>query len=121
VPPLLAASTESGSEAILPPPSTATLRSVETSQKLRFASMLATFAFARAREVGPHHLLHPYRKGHFQVIESLGFAIADGAIGEERGEAAAAGVKHGSLAANIEEGLLLTGKTRIRKILCRGA
>ena len=76
---------------------------------------------ARACEVGPHHLLHPYRKGHFQVIESLGFAIADGAIGEERGEAAAAGVKHGSLAANIEEGLLLTGKTRIREILCRGA
>ena len=47
--PLVARITASGSEARLPPPSIATLRSVEASQKFRLASMLATFALARAR------------------------------------------------------------------------
>ena len=50
---------------------------------------------ARACKVGAHHLLHADGKGHFEVIEALGLAIADGAVSEERGEAAAAGVKQG--------------------------
>ena len=47
---LLVAIAASGSEP-RPPPSMATLRSVEASQKFRLASMPATFALARSRAV----------------------------------------------------------------------
>src|SRR5262249_32936005 len=71
-------------------------------------------------KVGANHLLHPNRKGHFEVVEALSLAIANGPIGEEQSKAPAAGARQ-RLAATIEECLLLPGKARIRQILRRSA
>jgi hypothetical protein len=46
-----------------------------------------------AADVGAHHHLHADRQRHLQVVEALGLAVADGAVGEERGIAAPAGVE----------------------------
>ena len=60
-------------------------------------------------------------KPDLQMIKALRLAIADGAVGEERGKAVAAGGKQGSLAAYIEEAFLLAGETRLGQVLGRGA
>ena len=76
---------------------------------------------AGAGEVGAHHLLHADRQRDLQVVEALGLPVADGAVGEERGETAAAGVEQGRVAPDIEEGLLLAGEACLRQVLGGGA
>ena len=63
----------------------------------------------------------PIDSATLQVVEALGLAVADRAIGEERGEAAPAGVEQRRLAADVEEGLLLAGEARVGQVLGRGA
>jgi hypothetical protein len=45
-------------------------------------------------------------------VRSLGFAVADGAVSEEGGEAAAGCIEEGSFPADIKEACLLTGEAR---------
>jgi hypothetical protein len=63
----------------------------------------------------------PTEKRDLQMVEALRDAVADGAVGEQRGEAAPAGVKQRGLAPDVEVALLLAGKARRRQILGRGA
>ena len=76
---------------------------------------------ARTCKVRPHHLLHADGKAHFEMIEAHCLAIDDGAVGEEGGEAAAAGGKQGILTPYVKEAFLLTGKTRLGQVLGSGA
>ena len=76
---------------------------------------------ARTCEVRPHHLLHADGKAHLEMIEAHCLAIGDGAVGEEGGEAAAAGGKQGILTPYVKEAFLLTGKTRLGQVLGSGA
>ena len=48
-------------------------------------------------------------------------AIRDGAIREQRGKAALAGVEQGRMALDIQVGFLLPGKARVGQILGGGA
>ncbi len=70
--------------------------------------------------VGPHHIHDRDRKRHFQVIESVLVAIDDGAVGEQGGEAAAAGLEHRLFAAYVDVTVMLAGKAGIGKILRGG-
>ncbi len=54
------------------------------------------------------------------MVESLVDTIADGTVGEEGGKAALAGIDQLGLAADIQEGLLLTGEAGIGKVFRRG-
>lgn len=47
---------------------------------------------ATAREVGAHHLLYADAEGDLEMVEALVDSVAYGAVGEERHEAAQAGV-----------------------------
>ena len=51
------------------------------------------------------------------MVEAVVDAIDDGAVGEDRGEAAPAGFDQFGLAADVEIALVLTGKARRRQIL----
>jgi hypothetical protein len=51
------------------------------------------------------------------VIEPLVGAVADGAVGEERGEAGVHGAEKVLAAAHVEEGLLLAGERGVRQVL----
>ena len=55
------------------------------------------------------------------VVKALIGAIRDGAIGEQRGKAALAGVEQRGMALDIQVGLLLPGKARVWQILGGGA
>ena len=72
-------------------------------------------------KIGAHHQLHSDRECDLHVIETFRLPVADGPIGEQRREAAPAGSEQRRLAANVEEGLLLTGKARIGQVLGSGA
>ena len=48
---------------------------------------------AARREVGAHHLHHADRQRDLEMVEAVVDAIDDGAVGEDRGEAAAAGLE----------------------------
>ncbi len=76
---------------------------------------------AGAADVGAHHALHADREGHLGVIEVLGDPVADRPVGEERGEAVPAGIEQRRFAADVEEGLLLSGEARVRQVFRRGA
>ena len=65
--------------------------------------------------------MHPDGQGDLGVAEPFEHAVGDRPVGEERGIAATAGVKQGSLAPDVQIGFLLTGETGIRQILGRGA
>ena len=71
-------------------------------------------------EVGAHHLLHAHRERHRHVVEAVVDAIGDGAVGEERGEDAPAGIQQGARAADVEIGLLLAGEGGRGQVLGRG-
>ena len=71
--------------------------------------------------VGADHLLHAHRQGDRGVIEALILPVADGPIGEQRGEAALAGGEQLLRAADVEERLLLPGEARPGQVLCGGA
>ncbi|KAK8914672.1 hypothetical protein VCV18_010991 [Metarhizium anisopliae] len=76
---------------------------------------------AGAAHVGAHHLLHADRERDAHVVEPPGLAVADGAVGEERGIAPAAGVQEGIAPRDVEIRLLLAGKARLGQVFCRGA
>ena len=68
-----------------------------------------------------HHALDADRQRDLHMVEALGPPIADGAIGKERGVAAAAGIQKRCLAADIEIALLLSGKACVGQVFGRGA
>ena len=76
---------------------------------------------AGAAEIGPDHALDADRQRDLHMVEALNPAIADGAIGKERGVAAAAGIQKRCLAANIQIALLLSGKACVGQVFGRGA
>jgi hypothetical protein len=76
---------------------------------------------AAAGKVGAHHLLHADAEGGFEMVEALVHAVADGAVGEERGEAAFAAIQHRAMAADIEIRLVLAGHARVGQVLRCGA
>ena len=76
---------------------------------------------AGAAEVRAHHVLDADRKRDFQMIEALGFAVSDGAVGKQRRIAAPASIEQSRHAANIEERFLLAGEACVRQILRRRA
>ena len=51
------------------------------------------------------------------MIKAVIDTIDDGAVGEQRGEAAAAGLDEGFVTANVEVALVLPGETRLGQIL----
>ena len=59
------------------------------------------------------------RQRNRQVIEALIDAVRDGAIGEQGGKAALAGIEQRGMALDVEVGLLLPGKAGIWQILGR--
>ncbi len=62
--------------------------------------------------VGPHHLHHADGEADLEVIEAVVDAIGNRAVGEDRGEAAAAGVEQCIGAAHVEKAVVLPGKAR---------
>ena len=74
-----------------------------------------------AGPVGQHHALYPDREGHLKVIEAVDLAVGEGAIGEQGGVAAAAGLQQGRLPFDVQEGVLLAGEAGLGQILGRSA
>ena len=68
-------------------------------------------------EIGADHLHHPDRERDLEVVEAVVDAIDDGAVGEDRGKAAPAGLEHVGLAAHIQKALVLAGEARGRQVL----
>ena len=68
-------------------------------------------------EIGAHHLHHPDGERDLEVIEAVVDAIDDGAVGEQRGKAAPAGLEQVLLATDVQIALVLTGEARGRQIL----
>ena len=62
------------------------------------------------------HLHHPDRQRHLEVVEAVVDAIDDGAVGEDRGKAAPAGLEQIALAAHIQKALMLAGKAGGRQV-----
>src|SRR5262249_33328452 len=75
---------------------------------------------ARAGLVGPDHRLYADRERDLQVVEAMTGAIADGAVGKERGEAGLRRPQQRFASADVEEGLLLPGERSFGQILCGG-
>ena len=75
---------------------------------------------ARAGGVGTDHLLHHDGQVDVELAEPLVVAVADGPVGEQRGEAALAGVDERLRAADVQVGVLLAGERGVRQILGRG-
>ena len=76
---------------------------------------------AGAAEVGAHHLLHADRQRDLQMIEALGLAVADRAVGEQRGEAAPAGVEQRRFAAHVRKVSCWPAKLASGRVLGRRA
>ena len=76
---------------------------------------------ARRAEVGAHHALHADAERDLKMIEALVDAIGDGAVGEERGEAAPACLEQRVAALHVEIGLLLAGEARVGQVFGGGA
>jgi len=76
---------------------------------------------AGAADVGAHHLLHADRHRDLEVIEALGSAVADRAVGEHRGVAALAGLEQRVFAGDVQERFELAGEARLRQVLSGGA
>ncbi len=75
---------------------------------------------AGGREVGPDHLHDPDRQRDLEVVEALIDPVVDGAVREQAGEAAAAGVEEALVAVDVEIGLLLAGEARGGQVLGGG-
>ena len=63
----------------------------------------------------------PTDSATFRWSKPFVVAVADRPVGEQRGEAAPAGIEQRRLAADVEEGLLLAGEARVRQVLGRRA
>ena len=72
---------------------------------------------AACREIRADHLHDPDRQRYLEVVEAVVDAIDDGAVGEDRGEAAPARLDYIGLAAHVQETLMLPGETGGRQIL----
>ena len=72
-------------------------------------------------EVRAHHLHDAHRERDLEVVEALVDPVGDGAIEEERREAAAAGVEQHLVTADIQEGLVLPGEARGGEVFGRGS
>jgi len=68
-----------------------------------------------------NHLLHRDGQQHREMIEAVLDAVHDGAVGEDRGEAAPAGGEQRGIPANAQVALMLSGEARLREILGRRA
>ena len=75
----------------------------------------------RAGPICHHHALHPDREGHLEIVEALELAVGEGPVGEQRGIAAAAGLKQVRFPLDMQKGFLLACETGIRQILSGGA
>ena len=64
--------------------------------------------------IGPHHLHCADREADLEVIESIVDAVGDRAVGEDRSEAATAGLEQCVGAAHVEKAVVLPGKARRR-------
>lgn len=71
---------------------------------------------AGAGEIRADHPLDADRQCDFKMIKTLGLAIGDRSIGEERSVASATCVKQRGLADDVQESLLLTGEARLRQV-----
>src|SRR3954452_8346482 len=60
----------------------------------------------RADLGGGYHVLHEHRHRGLQVVDSLGFPVADGNAGEQGREAPPAGCHHAPAAAEVQEDLV---------------
>ena len=69
--------------------------------------------------VGPHHLHHADGEAHLEVVEAVVDPIGDRAVGENRGEAAAAGLEQCIRATHVEKAFVLAGEARRRQVLRR--
>jgi hypothetical protein len=67
--------------------------------------------------VAAHHLLHAHRERDVPVGEAALGAVDDGAVGEERGHAAADGGQQGLVAVDVQVGVLLARERRGREVL----
>src|SRR6516165_1159869 len=75
---------------------------------------------AARRAIRANHFHHPDRQRHFEVVEAVVDAIDDGAVGEDRGEAPAAGLKQIAFAAYIQKALVLASEAGCRQVLGGG-
>ena len=73
-----------------------------------------------AAQVRAHHLHHADRERDLEMVEAVVDAIDDRAVGEDRGEAAPAGLEQIVFAAHVEKALVLPGEARRRQILRGG-
>ena len=73
------------------------------------------------REVRAHHALDADRERDLHRIEAAIGAIRDGAVGEQRREAALAAVDQRGVALHVQVGLLLPGEARVGQVLRRRA
>ncbi len=73
-----------------------------------------------AGQIGADHLLHCDGQVDREVVEVFVFAVADGPVGEQGGEAAAAGVQQVLHAPDVQVGLLLAGEAGVGQVLGRG-
>ena len=72
-------------------------------------------------QVRAHHALHADRQGDLEVVEALVDAIGDRPVGEQRGEAALAGVEQDLAALDVQIRFLLAGEAGVGQVLGRGA
>ncbi len=75
---------------------------------------------AAAGQVAAHHLLHADRQVDPEVVEALVAAVADRAVGEQRGLTAPHGIDQHLLAAHVEVGVVLAGEAGGRQVLGGG-
>jgi len=75
---------------------------------------------AAGGEIRADHFHDADGKRHLEMVEAIVDAVMDGAIGEQGGEAALAGVEQVLFAANVEVGILLAGEAGRGQILGRG-
>ena len=74
---------------------------------------------AARRLVGAHHLHHPDRQRHLEVIEAVVDAIADTAVGEQAREAALTGIDERLATGHVQVGLVLAGEAGRRQVFRR--
>ena len=75
---------------------------------------------SRAGQVRAHHLLHADGQGDGEVVEALVHPVGDGPIGEERCEAALAGLHELFRSVDVQVGFLLARERRVGQVLGRG-
>ena len=75
---------------------------------------------ARGRQVRTDHALHADRQANLKVIKTLVPPVRDRPVGEQRREAAFAGLQQLRPTTHVQIGLLLPGETGVGKVFGRG-